>query len=179
MAMIDRIRGILVEPRSEWTAIAAEPATAQSVYTGWILILAAIGPLAMLVGYADLGASYALRAAVSSYVTALVLTFVLSMIVDVLAPSFGGERDFVASLKLVAYSCTAVWLAGIAQVLGMFANLLTWMAAAYGVYTFFTGAAVLRKCSTDRAIPFTLIVALCAIALFIVAGYAMGARRPF
>lgn len=179
MAMIDRIKGILIEPKTEWTSIAGEPATAMSIYTGWIMILAAIGPIAMLVGYADLGIPWALRVAVAAYVTALVIPFVLAMIVDVLAPSFGGQKDFVASLKLVAYSCTVVWLVGIAHVLGMLANLLGWIAAVYALYTFFLGAPVLRKCSADKAIPFTLIVVLCAIALFVVAGYAMGARRPF
>lgn len=179
MAMIDRIKGILTEPRTEWVAIAAEPASAKSIYTSWILVLAAIGPIAMLVGYADLGESFALHRAISSYVTALVIPFVLAMVVDVFAPSFGGERDFVASLKLVAYSSTSIWLAGVAHVVGMLANLIMWVAAVYALFTFFTGAPLLRRCAPDRAIPFTLIVALCAIALFVVAGYAMGARRPF
>ncbi len=179
MAMIDRIRGIVTEPAHEWSSIAAEPATAMSVYTGWILMLAAIGPVAMLFGYSELGVSWALRVAVSAYVTALVVPAVLALIVDVIAPSFGGERDYVASLKLVAYSCTVVWLAGILHLLGAFAQLVMWVVAVYALYTFFLGAPVLRKCSADKAIPFTLIVVLCAIALFVVAGYAMGARRPF
>lgn len=179
MATIDRIRGIVTEPAHEWSSIAAEPATAMSVYTGWILMLAAIGPVAMLFGYSELGVSWALRVAVSAYVTALVVPAVLALIVDVIAPSFGGERDYVASLKLVAYSCTVVWLAGVLHLLGAFAQLVMWVVAVYALYTFFLGAPVLRKCSADRAIPFTLIVVLCAIALFVVAGYAMGARRPF
>ena len=40
------------------------------------------------------------------------VTFLLALIVDVLAPTFGGTKDFVASLKLVAYSYTAAWVAG-------------------------------------------------------------------
>ena len=55
MALVDRIKGILLEPRSEWTTIAAEATSVQSLYTGWIMILAAIGPVAMLIGYAELG----------------------------------------------------------------------------------------------------------------------------
>ena len=47
MNLVDRIKGILVEPRNEWPKIAAEPATVQSLYTGWIMILAAIGPIAV------------------------------------------------------------------------------------------------------------------------------------
>lgn len=91
MAVIDRIRGIVTEPAHEWSSIAAEPATAMSVYTGWILMLAAIGPVAMLFGYSELGVSWALRVAVSAYVTALVVPAVLALIVDVIAPSFGGS----------------------------------------------------------------------------------------
>ena len=48
MNLVDRVKGILVEPRNEWVKIAAEPATVQSLYTGWIMILAAIGPSALL-----------------------------------------------------------------------------------------------------------------------------------
>ena len=170
MGIVDRIKGILLEPKSEWTAIAAEPATTQSIYTGWVMILAAIGPLATLVGFADMGVAWALRLAVGSYVMALVITFVLAMIVDVLAPSFGGQKDFVAALKLAAYSYTAAWLAGIANVLGTFGGLIVLLASIYAWYTFFLGAPVLRKCSADKAVPFTLIVVLCAIALGILAG---------
>jgi hypothetical protein len=177
MALVDRIKGILVAPREEWKRIAAEPASVQSIYTGYVLILAAIGPLAMLVGYAELGVPWAARLALASYVIALVMTFVLAMIVDVLAPTFGGEKDFVGALKLVAYSGTVVFLAGIAHLLGLIANLLMWIAALYAIYTFALGAPVLRRCSADRAIPYTLVIALCVIALYIVAGFATGVRR--
>src|SRR5690606_20769248 len=97
----------------------------------------------------------------------------LAMIVDVLAPSFGGQKDFVAALKLTAYSYTAAWLAGIANLLGTFGGLVVLLASIYAWYTFFLGAPVLRKCSADKAIPFTLIVVLCGIALGIVAGMAL------
>src|SRR3954469_1333440 len=48
MNLVDRIKGIVVEPRNEWPKIAAEPATVQSLYTGWIMILAAVAPIAVL-----------------------------------------------------------------------------------------------------------------------------------
>ena len=49
MALLDRLKGILLDPKNEWPKIAAEAATTQSIYTGWVMIFAAIGPLAMLV----------------------------------------------------------------------------------------------------------------------------------
>ena len=115
MALLDRLKGILFDPRREWPKIAAEPATAQSIYTGWVMILAAIGPLAMLMALGGLGLG--VRVAVLAYLNALIGTAVLALIVDLLASSFGGTKDFVASLKLVAYSLTAVWVAQVMLIL--------------------------------------------------------------
>jgi len=159
MNLIDRIKGMLVEPRREWVTVAAEPATAQSLYTGWIMILAAVGPIALLL------AMHSIQFAVAQYVLSLITTFVLAVIVDALAPTFGGTKDFVASLKLVAYSYTAAWLSGVFLLLGMLGYLLTLVATIYAFYTFVLGAPVLGKSSSEKAIPFTLVVVLCAIVL--------------
>jgi hypothetical protein len=159
MNLVDRIKGMLVEPRREWVTVAAEPATAQSLYTGWIMILAAVGPIALLL------AMHSIQFALAQYVLSLITTFVLAVIVDALAPTFGGTKDFVASLKLVAYSYTAAWLSGVFLLLGMLGYLLTLVATIYAFYTFVLGAPVLGKSSSEKAIPFTLVVVLCAIVL--------------
>jgi len=52
-------------------------------------------------------------------------------------------------------------------------GLLVWLgpllvllaAAIYACYTFLVGATVLKKCDSDKAIPYTLVVLLCAIVL--------------
>src|SRR5258705_7280364 len=98
MARLDRLKGIMFDPRTEWRKIAAEPATVQSIYTTWVMILAAIGPLALIVRM------QAVQLAVAEYVLSLIITFVLALIVDTLAPSFGGAKDFIESFKLTAYS---------------------------------------------------------------------------
>jgi hypothetical protein len=159
MNLVDRIKGMLVEPRSEWVAVAAEPATAQSLYTGWIMILAAVGPIALLL------AMHSIQFALAQYVLSLITTFVLAVIVDALAPTFGGTKDFVASLKLVAYSYTAAWLSGVFLLLGTPGYLLTLVATIYAFYTFVLGAPLLGKSSAEKALPFTLVVVLCAIVL--------------
>jgi Yip1-like protein len=168
MNLVDRIKGILIEPRNEWTKIAAEPATAQSLYTGWIMILAAIGPLALLVA---LGSA---RIAIAQYVMSLIITFVLALIVDALAPTFGGTKDFVASLKLIAYSYTVVWLAGVFLLLGLGGGIISLIAWIYALYTFFLGAPVLRKSSAEKAVPFTLVVVFCLIVLLTLARFVVG-----
>src|SRR5512133_1602450 len=109
MALVDRVKNILANPRAEWPRIAEEPATVGSLYTGYILILAAIGPIATAVRSPML----LFGVAIVSYIIALAITYILALIVDALAPTFGGEKNFISSLKLVAYSYTAAWVAGI------------------------------------------------------------------
>jgi hypothetical protein len=167
MNLVDRVKGILVEPRSEWVKIAAEPATVQSLYTGWIMILASVGPLTLMLW------TQSIRIAIASYVLSLISVFVLALIVDALAPTFGGTKDFLASLKPTAYSHTAAWLAGIFVVLGMLGSLLLLIATIYAFYTFFVGAPILNKSSQEKAIPYTLVVILCAIVLRSLVGFAM------
>jgi hypothetical protein len=164
MSLIDRIKGILVEPRNEWVKIAAEPASTQSLYTGWIMILAAIGPLALLVSL------HSIQIAIAQYVLALIVTFVLAQIVDMLAPSFGGTKDFVSSLKLTAYSYTAAWLAGIFNLIGVLGGIIGLLATIYAFYTFYLGAPVLKKASPEKAVQFTVIIVLCGIVLGVLAG---------
>jgi hypothetical protein len=49
--------------------------------------------------------------------------------------------------------------------LGTLGYLLTLVATVYAFYTFVLGAPVLGKSSSEKAIPFTLVVVLCAIVL--------------
>jgi hypothetical protein len=165
MSVVDRVKGILVEPRNEWPKIASEPATVQSLYTGWIMILAAIGPLALLLSL------HSVQVAIAQYILSLIITLVLALIVDAIAPSFGGTKNFVASLKLTAYSYTAAWLAGIFNLLGLAGGVLVLIATIYAFYTFFLGAPVLGKSSSEKALPFTLVIVLCGIVLGVLAGY--------
>ncbi len=114
MALVDRVKNILLTPKTEWPVIAEEAATVQSIYVGYILILAAIGPIAMAIRG---GVARWSRSRSFSYGISLRVTYLLALIVDALAPTFGGEKNFIQSLKLTAYSYTAAWVAGIFQLL--------------------------------------------------------------
>jgi hypothetical protein len=167
VSLVERIKAILVNPKSEWPKIAGETTSVQALYTGYIMILAVIGPLAMLVAFAPLGVPFALRTALVNYIGSLVVVAVLALIADLLAPSFGGKRDYVASLKLIAYSFTAVWCAQIALIVPLLGGLVVLIGTIYAFYLFMLGAPVLGKCASARAVPFTIFVLLCSIVLFL------------
>jgi hypothetical protein len=144
--------------------LAAIPAIAGVI--GSMLIGGMVGAIG---GRAGLGAGmtggFAIVHALVSYVITLIVVYVVALIVDALAPTFGGTKDFIGSLKLVAYSYTAAWLSEVSLLLGMLGYLLMLIATIYAFYTFVLGAPVLGKSSAEKAIPYTLVVVLCAIVL--------------
>jgi hypothetical protein len=166
MALVDRVRNILLAPKTEWPRIADEAATVQSIYVGYVLILSAIGPIAMAIGTGPLGATVALL----SYGVGLVVTYALALIVDALAPTFGGEKNFIQSLKLTAYSYTAAWIGGIFQFVPGIGGIVGLLAAIYSFYTFYLGVPVLKKSPPDKAFVYAIVTAVCATLLGLVLG---------
>jgi len=171
MALIDRVRNILLTPKTEWPVIAAETPTVQSLYVGYILILAAIGPIAMAVRVGLFGMG--LGNAVITYLFALIMIYLLAWIVDALAPTFGGEKNFMQSLQLTAYSFTAAWVAGVFHLIPFVGALLALVAVIYSFYTFYLGAPTLKKCPREKAAAYTLVVVLCGIALGAMLSYVL------
>jgi len=167
MNLVDRVKNILLSPRTEWPKIAGEAATVQSLYTGYILILAAIAPIALLIR----SGGAAIAAAIAQYIVALVIIYLLALIADALAPTFNGTKDFTQSLKLVAYSYTAPWIASVCLLLGTtIGGLIGLLAAIYAWYTFYLGVPALKKCPPEKAVGYTIVVVLCGIVLAIVLG---------
>ena len=166
MNLVDRVKNILLAPKQEWPKIDAENATPQSIFTGYVMIVAAIGPIVHVV--VSLGGG--IGAAITQYAISLAATFVIAFIADALAPSFGGTRNFPKSLALVAYSWTAAWLAGVVSFLPVVGGLIGLAALIYSFYTFYLGAPVLGRASTDKAAGYTIVIALCGIVLFAILG---------
>lgn len=172
-----RAKTILLSPREEWPRIAAEPDSPGDVFRRHVVPLAAIGPVASLIGgqvfgYGTFGFSYkpalgaALGAAVVSYAITLLGIWVLSLIADFLAPKFGGERSRAQAFKLVAYGATASFLAGIFGLvpsLGVFGLL-----GLYSLYLFYTGSGPLMKVPADRTMAYTAVTIVAAIVLSLV-----------
>ncbi len=161
MALVDRVKNILLTPKTEWPVIAGEAATVPGLYTGYIMILAAIGPIAMMVRGGVMGVGIGLM----SYAIGLAVTYALAWIVDALAPTFGGEKNFIQSLKLVAYSYTAAWIGGIFALIPGVGGIISLLISIYTFYTFFLGVPVLKKCPQDKAVVYTIVVVICGILL--------------
>ena len=160
--------------------IAAEPADAASIYSRYVVILAAIPAICAFIGWTLVGAgafgvTYRLPIAtglaqlVVGYLLSLAMIYVLAVIVDALAPTFGGGKDRIAALKVVAYGSTAGFLGGVFSLLPSL-SMLGLLAAIYSIYLIYTGLPVLMRCPPEKAGAYTGVVVVCAILAMIVLG---------
>ena len=178
--MIERIKNICITPKTEWPVIAEESVKTASLLTGYVLPLALIGAVAGFIGGSLIGHSVpftgityrtpivtGLGLAVFTVVMAVVGVFILSLIIDALAPSFGGQKSGAQALKVAVYSYTPAWLAGIFQIIPLL-GLLGILAGLYGLYLLYLGLPRLMKSPEDKALGYTAVVVICAIVLAVI-----------
>ena len=187
MSLMERAKNIVLQPKTEWPVIDPEQTSTGALYTGYIIPLAAIGPIAQIIGWSVFGMSlpfvgtfripigYAVRTAVITYVASLIGTFVLALIIDALAPTFGGQKNQMQALKVAAYASTAAWLAGIFGIIPALAIL--GLLGLYSLYLLYLGLPVLMKAPEDKAVGYTVVVIVCAIVLWILIAYVTRAFR--
>src|SRR5258708_8738770 len=89
--LIARIQNILLRPVAEWDVIDHEAATVQGLFTGYACLLAAVGPVALVVQhllFLRWSIVPIIAIAVLSYVTSLIVLFLIGVMPDALAPHF-------------------------------------------------------------------------------------------
>lgn len=190
MNLVERAKNILIQPKSEWGVIATESTSAPELYKGYIMPLAAIGPLASIIGMSLVGISLpfmggtyrvpltnSITHAIASYILMLVGVFIIALIINTLAPTFGGEKNQTQALKVAAYASTPSWVAGIVMLLPML-GIIALLAALYGIYLLYLGLPVLMKAPSEKAVGYTAIVVVGAVVVMIVIGAISGLLMP-
>ncbi len=183
--LIERAKGICLSPKAEWAKIAAEPTDVKSLYVNYAMILALIPAVCGFLGMSLIGISMpiigsyrtpigaGLAHLVIGYVMGLAVLYVVSLIVNALAPTFDGQKDPVQALKLVAYSSTPVWLAGVLSIIPML-GVLGIIAGLYGLYLLYTGLPILMKNPEDKSIGYTALIIVCYIVLAMITAAVLG-----
>jgi hypothetical protein len=185
--LVNRVQNILMKPKAEWDVIAAEPATIQGLFTGYACILAAIPAIAGLIGglfpvcffgvCSHPNIIFGAIGAVLRYVLSLAGVYVIGLIINALAPSFGGEQNPVQAMKVAVYSFTASWLAGIFSIFPPLAIL--GLLGLYSFYLLYLGLPRLMKSPDDKALGYTVVSVICGVVVYIVIGAVVGAVVAF
>ena len=174
--LLERVKNILLSPKSEWPVIAAEPATVQSLLT-YAAILAGIAGLAGMIGMAFVGV-FGIRLpiglAMANFVVTLLLTiglcYAMGMVVSALAPSFSGEKDLIQGLKTIVYTSTAMWVASIFSIVPALGLIAMIAGLVWSIYLLYTGLQHTMKSPQERSGGYTAVT----IIIYIVLGWIVG-----
>jgi Yip1-like protein len=178
--MIGRAKGILLEPRATWKEIDSEFTKPGEVWGKYIIPLALIRPIAGMIGMFIFGKrvpftsltnpaplSTVISSGVAALVVALLSVFLMSRVISLLAPGFGGQRNDVQGLKAAGYSSTAHWVGGVFQLLPAL-NLVSLIFSLYSLVTLYVGLPVVMKVPKDRAMGYTAVVIIVAVVVFLI-----------
>ncbi|MEO8779073.1 MAG: Yip1 family protein [Rhodanobacter sp.] len=174
--IVARVRNILTTPKTEWPVAAAEPGTVGGLYAGYIAIVAALPVIAQFIKGSVIGTSFlgitvrssigaGIARMVLSYALSLVLVYVLALIINALAGTFGGQQNMAQALKTVAYSWTAAWIAGIAVIVPWLGLLIVIAGGVYSIYLLYLGLPHTMRCPPEKAAGYTAVTVIIAIVL--------------
>jgi hypothetical protein len=171
MNFVERIKGILLQPKSEWLAIEREPGNAGFLFPNYVAIVAAIPPVCAFIGLSIIGYG-PIRVGIISgflhaivvYVLSLISVVVAAYIIDFLAGTFGARKNLENAMKVSAYAPTAAWVAGVFKIIPALAFL--GILGLYSLYLLHTGIVALMKPAADKALIYTIAVIVCVIVLW-------------
>ena len=173
MNLVERIKGILLQPKSEWGAIEGEPGSAGYLIPKYVAFVAAIPAVCAFIGTSLIGSGgyrmgigLGLARAVVVYVLSLVGVFVVAYIIDFLAGTFGAQKSPDNAMRVSAYSPTAAWVAGVFNIIPALSFL--GILGLYSLYLLYTGIAAVMKPPADKALVYTIAVIVCAIIVWII-----------
>lgn len=185
MNLFERAKNILVTPKTEWEVIKNEQSSVADLFTKYAMILALIPAIASFIGQSVVGISLGpfgsfkvpmgrgLLYAVLYYVLNLGGIYLVAFIVDALAPSFGSSKNMLASLKVVVFSYTAAWIAGIFQVIPVLGIL--GILGLYSLYLLYLGLKIVKDTPQEKVLGYTIVVVIITIVVYFVIGMIVGA----
>lgn len=176
--IVTRAKNLILTPKTEWAVIASEPADAKGLFTGYVMLLAAIPAVCGFIGLTLFLGMFAggmrlvpgfLVSTLVTYALSVGAVFVMSKIIPILAPKFGGTDAEMPALKLAAYAPTASWLAGVFLLIPA-VGILGALLGLYSIYLYYLGAIAVLKVPQDKAIVFTVVLFVVALVIFLVIG---------
>ncbi len=193
MSLLNHATNILTKPKQEWEVIKNEPMTTSQIFTGYVAILALIPTIANFIGLCFIGitvpgfigiSSFTFKYSITegiiqalvSYVMAFVGVYAAAYIINALAKNFESTPDMNNALKLVAFSYTPVWLAGIFSIypaLGVLG-----IVGLYGLYLLYSGLEPMMNTPQPKKMVYLIVSIIVLIVVFIVVGIVVNIATP-
>ncbi|UEG50591.1 YIP1 family protein [Ferruginibacter lapsinanis] len=183
MNLIERVKNIIITPKTEWEKIATEEQSLSSVISTYVVPLAVAGAIATFIGWAFIGIDYGffrmkgigwgVKMAVIQLISSIVGVIVTAFIVDALAPSFGSEKNINRSAQLVAYGYTPSFIGALLGVLPSI-GWLGGLFGLYGIYLIYLGLGPMKKTPEDKKVIYMVVTIVILIVVYLILGLILG-----
>jgi len=167
MDILQRVRNIIMTPKTEWTVIAAEEPNIVEIFKRYVLPLALIPSIAYIIGLGVIGTgmmssfSWGIAMGLIQFILAFVGVYISAYVIAFLAPKFDSRQDMGRAVQLVAYSYTPAWVAGILSIVPAL-GILAFVGGIYGLYLMYLGLPHMMNTSQDKIIGY-LVVSIIAV----------------
>ena len=169
MNLIDRVKNILLTPKTEWLVIRSENSTVSSLLTSYVIPLSLIPALvALLTGLMWTTITYGLVSAILAVIGAVIGYYVGTYVTDGLAPSFSSEKDINRSAQLTAYSYTAVAVASILGLIPFLGILVILAGYLYSVYLMYLGTSPIKNTPEDKRVVYVIVIVVIQIVIYFI-----------
>lgn len=179
--IVARVKNIMLSPRTEWPVIAAERKTAAEIWIGYVAPMAGLAAIAgglgmmvfgihaPLIGTIRVGPMTTLVHMLVQFLMTFVGLFIFSLVINALAPTFGGQKDTVRAIKVAAYCATPAWVGALLTIIPAL-SIIAGLIGLYGLYLLYLGLPVLMRSPPERALGYTAVTVLCMIVVGVVLG---------
>ena len=185
MNIIERVKNIIITPKTEWERINGEEGTLSTVLKSYVLPLALIAAAASFIGYGLIGVdtgilginvkgyNWGFYMAIKQFISGILSVVVSAYVVDMLAPPFGSEKNINKSAQLVAYAYTPGMIGAFLNILPMLA-IIGALFGLYGIYLWYLGLGPIKKTPEDKKVVYLVVSILVMIVVFLIVGLILG-----
>lgn len=180
MNLVERVKNIILSPKTEWEKIDAENPDMKTVIISYVLPLTVISAICAFIGYGFIGVNtgfvkmkginWGIYYALNALITPLISVVISAYVVDMLAPTFGSEKNINKSAGLVGFSYTPALVGSFLAILPML-GMIGGLFGLYGIYLWYLGLGPMKGTPDDKKIVYMVVTILILIVIgFIVGG---------
>lgn len=179
--LLARVQQVILHPKQVWRDVKAERDSIHDIYNRYIIYLALIPAVCGLIGRSYSGVpvpftnevvtmslGQSLWVGILGYATSLLLVYIGAVVAEFLAPKFGGAASRTDGFKLMAYSLTPSYLAGVGS-LSMTLSILG-LFGLYALYVFYQGIPSMTGVPAEKQLVFAIVFVISMIIVGIVVG---------
>lgn len=181
--MIANALGLLIQPKSQWQAIAQKssfPLVSSVLYT---MVLAVIPAVAWLYGVTEIGWAVgdgdrirmtwdsAMVIIILFYITMVVAVCAIGFMIHWMSKTYGTDSSTAKGIAIAGFSATPLFIAGAIGFMPVFwvALLIGVSAVSYAVYLLYLGIPIVMKIPEERGFLFSsAVIAICLVFLIVI-----------